>query len=374
MIKKMLLTAGDKENKEGLYHVKLTMLLASVGMGLSICYTLVYFFLTEATYAVVFNTAITAFYSLTFVLITKRYYFLAKVWFIGVLTLQLFFLATVFFTKDTGFHLYFLSIPSITYLLFSRNEKKVKFVITLISIALTYICQYVAFPGFSIVLPGYLLHISYLSTIIVVVLGQSWLLKVFADDLISAEEKQKKMAITDHLTGLYNRRHLFVLAEHCIKGSIQDNKDFSIVLIDVDYFKKINDAYGHIVGDEVLKMVARSLSQNLRDFDVAARYGGEEFILILPHTSVREAEEIAENLRRSIESLPLLVNNRIISLTISLGVAALPYGEEITIDSLIERADTAMYTAKERGRNQVVVWDEIIALGNCDSYNNTQKI
>jgi diguanylate cyclase (GGDEF)-like protein len=129
-------------------------------------------------------------------------------------------------------------------------------------------------------------------------------------------------------------------------------------MLDVDHFKQVNDTYGHQRGDQVLTAVASLLRQHLRQYDVAARFGGEEFALILPHTQLSQAMDVAERLRTAVESLSLADGLQDIKLTVSLGGAAFPGGNVKSIDDLIREADDALYRAKRAGRNRVEPMDE----------------
>lgn len=156
------------------------------------------------------------------------------------------------------------------------------------------------------------------------------------------------ISTTDGLTGLRNRRAFDekMLDEH--QRSARSQQAFSLLLVDIDHFKKYNDTFGHQAGDEALSEVARIMQYTVRHYDMAARYGGEEFAVILPDTDKKGAMELAERLRRAIERAEWL--NR--KITVSIGVATISFGQ--SIPALVEEADRALYTAKEQGRNRVV--------------------
>ncbi len=166
----------------------------------------------------------------------------------------------------------------------------------------------------------------------------------------------QQQAITDPLTGLYNRRGFTDLAEHELVRAQRFNRPLSMILIDIDHFKEINDSYGHLMGDKILTAVSSNCKAELRQVDIVARYGGDEFIVLLPETSLQEAMPAAERLRARIESLRSPFNGDTISTTICIGVTELQPGD--TLKSLIERTDQALYRAKQSGRNQVGVAQE----------------
>ncbi len=161
----------------------------------------------------------------------------------------------------------------------------------------------------------------------------------------------KVLTKTDSLTGLYNRRTLFSRGEHLIKMAIKDSSPLSVILIDIDHFKSINDNFGHSVGDKTIAEVAKLGRETMRSKDVFARLGGEEFAAILPETCIDEAKAIAERFREKVEQL-VLKNHEISRVTISAGVACLTE-EFADFDALLNAADNAMYQAKDAGRNAV---------------------
>ncbi|CAH1058375.1 sensor domain-containing diguanylate cyclase [Paenibacillus pseudetheri] len=156
-----------------------------------------------------------------------------------------------------------------------------------------------------------------------------------------------ELSNTDKLTGLKNRRFLQEKLEEQIVGYGRDQAAFSLCIIDIDHFKKVNDTYGHQTGDYVLEKMASILKLQSRKEDIAARYGGEEFVLLLPNTDISESKNIAENLRKSIAYSTWEMGQ----ITVSIGVATfIPTDSEAT---LLQKADQALYTSKEQGRNRV---------------------
>jgi diguanylate cyclase (GGDEF)-like protein len=164
-------------------------------------------------------------------------------------------------------------------------------------------------------------------------------------------ERQVQLATTDGMTGLYNHRYFQEALGREISRSRRYGAPVSLVYMDIDHFKKFNDTYGHQIGDEVLKLVAATIKRNLRDSDVPCRYGGEELVAILPDTDQDGAFIAGEKIRKSIESLKFPINEKMVRITISIGVSTYPLNAE-SKESLIEAADGALYVAKESGRNQ----------------------
>jgi diguanylate cyclase (GGDEF)-like protein len=172
-------------------------------------------------------------------------------------------------------------------------------------------------------------------------------------EILVQRDEAVQLSITDPLTGLYNRGYLQVELERLIQSSARYKTDLSMIIFDIDHFKSVNDQHGHQAGDEVLRIIGSLLKRDTRASDMAVRYGGEEFVIILPETNEDEAAETAEKLRKAVADadIPVLSERTI---TISLGVATLG-AEDQNMDSMVGRADAALYRAKGEGRNRVCV-------------------
>ncbi|HEY5975700.1 MAG TPA: diguanylate cyclase [Geobacteraceae bacterium] len=179
-------------------------------------------------------------------------------------------------------------------------------------------------------------------------------IKMLQDELKKSNELLTRLSNTDHLTQLYNRRYLMEMLEREVQRSYRKGAALSIVMLDIDHFKRVNDVYGHQDGDQVLRTVAGLAQKDLRSYDFAARYGGEEFMLILPETTHDEAMIVAERLRRIVERQTFTGTLSRLFITISMGVATFQPPQVATIDALIREADEALYRAKQWGRNRVV--------------------
>ena len=176
----------------------------------------------------------------------------------------------------------------------------------------------------------------------------------FIKDLHSAEIKLVEMATHDFLTGLLNRRETYRRLGEELQRYQRSHEPFSVLLLDLDHFKKVNDVYGHSAGDIVLQSVAEAMRKGVRPYDLCCRYGGEEFLVILPETGLAAAAAAAERLRLDIEKLEIRVApGTLLRVTASIGVATLAGGEGG--DQLISRADEAMYVGKQQGRNRVSI-------------------
>ncbi len=167
-------------------------------------------------------------------------------------------------------------------------------------------------------------------------------------------EATRQLAITDGLTRIYNHRFFQELFEKEYTRSDRYNTVFSLIILDIDHFKRINDTYGHLCGDEILKSLAALVKSCLRSMDVVARYGGEEFAVLLPETGGAEALQTAERIRRAVEGTTFIGADQGLKVTVSEGVATYPSPDVRTRADLIAKADSALYEAKESGRNRVV--------------------
>ena len=166
-------------------------------------------------------------------------------------------------------------------------------------------------------------------------------------------DKVNYMAITDVLTGLYNRRRFHDVLSTEYERAKRYAVPFSLVMLDIDYFKKVNDTYGHSVGDAVLREVATILKNSIREIDTAARYGGEEFVVVLPNTERKNAQIFAERIRQAIERHAFSGVNK--NITVSIGIGGMPDAKVEDEDKLIRCADFALYRAKQSGRNRTVM-------------------
>jgi diguanylate cyclase (GGDEF)-like protein len=182
-------------------------------------------------------------------------------------------------------------------------------------------------------------------------------IKHLQDDLKRSNELLLELSNTDHLTGLFNRRFLMESLDKEFQRTRRKDGQVALLMLDIDHFKRVNDTHGHLQGDVVLQKVAIHIQKELRSYDIAARYGGEEFVAVLPDTSLKEAFNVADRIRLSVQGMRFagsLADERI---TVSLGVAMYPSPCYEDIDGLLRAADDALYQAKGQGRNRVIVSD-----------------
>lgn len=169
--------------------------------------------------------------------------------------------------------------------------------------------------------------------------------------LINEHKELALLSRTDPLTEIFNRRGLEASMQRLLSRSGKDSQRFSVITLDLDHFKNVNDTYGHEAGDLVLKSVARLISKDRRQNDICSRTGGEEFVIVLPDTQKNEASKIAESLREKLEAMPINVGADTIKVTASFGVAC--HENTFNLEAVLKGADTALYQAKQSGRNRV---------------------
>jgi two-component system cell cycle response regulator len=176
----------------------------------------------------------------------------------------------------------------------------------------------------------------------------------FQDSIdVSHQENMREMAMRDPLTKVYNRRYFMELMYKEVNYTVRLRQPLTCIMIDIDFFKRINDQHGHPAGDVVLQTVAQKMSKELRVYDAFARYGGEEFVIMLRTTTLVNAMILAERLRKMVENLVIIVDGKTIPVTVSMGVATLNPDHVVSVEDLLKEADMHLYRSKEKGRNRV---------------------
>ena len=184
---------------------------------------------------------------------------------------------------------------------------------------------------------------------IVVILGIAFLL----NRVTHSEKLLVRIATTDPLTGIFNRRHFTAMLVREHNRAERYKTTFSLLMLDIDHFKRVNDTYGHPIGDEAIKAMAGAASKHLRPTDLIGRFGGEEFVVLLPHTEEGGAVVAAERIRESVAKVVVAAGDKAVRITVSIGTAT--YRRRVSAEALLNCADQALYAAKTGGRNQVCV-------------------
>jgi diguanylate cyclase (GGDEF)-like protein len=182
-------------------------------------------------------------------------------------------------------------------------------------------------------------------------------------DLTVKNRMLSEVSSRDSLTGLYNRWFVMEKIDSELNRAVRHGSPVSLLMLDVDHFKRVNDTWGHSAGDQVLQAIGKLLRESCRVYDVPGRYGGEEFCIVLPETKLGNTTVVAERIRRRLESTELPCGDGSIAVTASIGIAGMEEaveGDVLSPAGLIERADRALYSAKNRGRNRVEMWDSTL--------------
>ncbi len=187
------------------------------------------------------------------------------------------------------------------------------------------------------------------------------LVKERTEELQMTTEQLAIIANKDSLTNLYNRRYFNDTSQMLLNLARRNRDGLSLLMMDIDRFKVVNDVYGHLVGDSVLQELAATLLEITRDSDVVIRFGGEEFVILLPHTHLEGAVQIAQKIRTTVKNLEIPIKgsvDKILKITLSIGVTECYCDDDKCIDTLIHRADEAMYEAKRTGRDKIIIYEK----------------
>ena len=309
----------------------------------------------------VMNLGFVALYGASMVLNHFQRYKVAKLSFFIVLMLHVLILTVYIFTPSASFHYYYLLLPCGIFLIFDDEEQTEKLFVMVSSSALFFYCHVFQNNDPIVELSSQTENTIYTSAITIIILEIYFVMSIFSRANSKHHLKLKKLATIDPLTGLSNRRTLMAKGEELYQHAKRYQKVFSLLMIDVDHFKSINDTHGHAIGDAILKKVSQTLIDHTRASDITARYGGEEFIVLLPETDQSGAYVIAEQLRQKInEATTLSSSGQTVTCSVSLGLASYD-ALSTSFDSLLSQADIALYEAKNTGRNNVYIFDETLS-------------
>ncbi len=329
--------------------INIIALITAITSGL---YTLSYVFVFQHFGVAFINLLFTIAYVLTLKFNYHQHHRGSKIWFFCVLMLHLVICTNVYVTKESGFHLYFYLVPTGSYLLFELDQRFEKIWLSLLAVALFFFCENRINPTPMIELSEQMNHYLFQSVMLVNMLEVILVLSIFSHEIASNEKQLQQQAETDSLTGIANR-HTFFSEGKLLLHKVDYHRPLSLVILDLDYFKSINDEHGHVAGDLVLTEVCNLISRHCCPTDVFARIGGEEFALLMPDTSLEMARVRSESIRAAIaaHSIPIF-NKPNFRCTASLGVSTTQSSKDSLRDLLI-LSDKALYRAKEQGRNRV---------------------
>lgn len=334
------------------YRVRVANLVALLGAVLSTGYSLFYLFGLHAISAFVVNNLFVLAYLAYFGLLLRQRPQVARSWLAATFGVQIVLFMLVFFNRETGLQLFLVAGSPIAFLLFGHRELLQRNLFCVLFLGGFLVIEWV--PSLALLgpLPDNVNRWLYLSTVVVVVAMVVQVMEVFLVEMDRRALALQQLAVTDSLTGLNNRRGFVDKVKALRAMSARTGRALSVIMVDIDHFKHINDQYGHTAGDAVLVAVAQALRARVRREDVVGRMGGEEFALALWGSSLAEALATGEALRACIAQLETPTARGTIRCTISVGVDTVRL-EDAGIGLGMGRADTALYRAKQQGRNQV---------------------
>ena len=336
--------------------IKTTNIVALITVIISALYTLNYILVLKHPVVALINGLFTLCYLIPLYLNTKYLSKLAKIWFFITLMLHLLVCTNLYVTNESGFHLYYFLVPTGAFLLLDTEDKKEKLILSILAIILLLYCENTENTSPLITLSPLTNHFIYQSVILFIMLEVIIVLTIFINQIESNEKQLRLQATTDALTGIANRRYFFEQINRLIFQEKEYPRPFSILLIDFDHFKQINDQYGHFSGDICLTEVCNLTSSLLREQDIFARLGGEEFVIALPETTLQEANQIAERIRIKISEHNIVLTEKPnFKCTVCIGIASNANPRD-DLDKILLHADKALYQAKEHGRNRTLVY------------------
>jgi len=330
-------------------RIRIGNLLAVLGFGVSILYSFLYLFYINSFAAFFLTLVFAILYLGYFYFLSKMEIFKARLSFFLTIFIQISSIVIFFVSSKSGIQYYLLLVPPLAYLVFSK-EKELRLSLSLLALLLLIITHFFGENYYILELEKSILNTLYVLTLIILFFVFIILFNAFLEEIEQKEEKLEHLSKTDFLTDILNRRAFYKKADEMTKLSNRYGNDLGLLIFDIDYFKKINDKYGHNIGDIVLQKISKEVSSSIRDTDCFARFGGEEFIILLPNISKEQLLLFAEKIRKLIENIEIKYTNKEkIKFTISIGVTV--YYKNDTIEKFIDRADIAMYESKEKGRN-----------------------
>jgi len=338
--------------------VRMLNFVVLITIFIALIYTANYFFVLNNETLAIYNLILTIGYGLSVVLSYFHHHKSAKTWYFSLLMLHLFVCTNIFFTKESGFHFYFFLVPTGALLLFDLKDKMLKLTLSIIAALLFLYCENTLNETPLIIFTETVEHLLYQSVFLVNMFAVILVLTLFSKQIEKHQLELVKQASTDILTGLNNRRYFFQQGEYLLEKDNKSHQPFSLILLDLDYFKHINDQYGHAVGDSCLVAISDALQSAVSHHNFCYRIGGEEFVILLSDCDLISATKLAEKIRKAIEVLVLTTEEgKKIRCTVSIGVSFNKTNRE-SLKQILKQADLALYKAKNAGRNNVVLYEE----------------
>lgn len=356
MILKCLVELGtDHQSLSFASRIRAINIAVLVTILLTVLYCITYLFILNEPLVAVINAIFIIIYSLSLVLNKYNFHKISKILFFSTIMFHLVICTNIFVTSKSGFHLYLILVPTGVFTLFECKDKFEKFILSFIAIVLFFYCENTLNLSPIIELSDEMNHLFYQSVVFFNMLSIIFILTLFSNEIEANESKLTKEATIDSLTGIYNRHHFFEQATSDLAIANELERPFSVILIDFDHFKKINDNHGHHIGDLSLIETTNQIKSHCRSQDCFARIGGDEFVITLANTTLDEAKIIAERIQMSIEK-NLIKNPKNIYLNcrVSIGISC-KHGNINQLNEIMQHADKALYQAKKQGGNRVAL-------------------
>ncbi|MEW6997307.1 GGDEF domain-containing protein [Colwelliaceae bacterium BS250] len=339
--------------------IKITNVVVLFTVLISALYTVFYFFVLNAPVVAAINLAITLSYAASLLIMATGAIRGAKLWFFCVLMLQLWFCTNIYLTNASGFHLFYFLVPTGAFLLFELSEIKEKFALSTAAIILLFYCENTLNETPLIDLTAELNHRLYQSVIFFIMVEVLVVLTLFSKQIANNEANLIKQATTDPLTEFANRNYFFEVAGTALQLATHHNRPFSLILIDLDNFRDVNNRCGYLAGDIYIKHVAKSMAELCTSDDILARLGGQEFIIAMPEKTISEARKVANKLATALSIEPILTCDEACYCTASMGISCGSSASD-NIHLLISHADAALQRAKWQGKGRVEEYKKAI--------------
>ena len=348
---KVTVNSGDR--------VRITNFLSITTAMLTLGYLTYYWFGLNSLFMTKVNGLFALAYLIPIVLNKFRLLTYAKLLFFILVIVHVTLLSIKTFTLAAGFHLYLILVIPGVYIVFDYKDTAYKTCLTLLALIAILLCEYIDNQTPIIVLSDESSRMMFQSSIVIIVLELLVINHLSTRDAEKREAMFQHLVDTDSLTGLFNRRYFNDAHNQHFRLALRYKRNYSLLLLDLDFFKKVNDHYGHQSGDLVLENLANLLKNNSRANDIVARIGGEEFAIILPETNKAEAFKVAESIRKKINEHEFNINEvQSIHITVSIGVQS--WNDSIKSPTqLLKEVDLALYHAKETGRNKTIGYETL---------------
>lgn len=338
---------------------KFTYIIGIVGLLQLVGFLIIYIFVAKSLYLVIETLIIIFFYLIQFLFLYKGYKKISKVIIILGLIIQVNLLVFLWFPKETNLTYFFFLVPPIVFMIFDLGDKAEKIILILLNFLVIVCMMGTAFvePMELIVLDEGFVNFVEFITVFSTIVSEVTVFFFYALNLHKTHKELAFLANTDALTNIYNRRVLFDKGEILFQSYQKYGKPFTVMILDIDHFKQVNDIYGHMAGDKVLKEMSDLISKNIRKDDILCRYGGEEFAILFKNLNKDNMLNLDE-IRKRINKKEFIVDNgEKVQITISAGVVSCNKKNK-SFGEMVLDADKLLYSAKLSGRNKIVYGEE----------------